>query len=69
MENVLTASLFSVQQESSVSRPQSPPVPARKNQLRAEGKSYLGNCLESTLKNFKCEVIRDSQKVSKIVFV
>lgn len=37
-DDILSASVMIVKQERSVSRAQSPPVPARKNQLRAEGR-------------------------------
>lgn len=37
-EDPLSLSVMTVKQERSVSRAQSPPVPARKNQLRAEGR-------------------------------
>ena len=37
-DDILSTSVMIIKQERSVSRAQSPPVPARKNQLRAEGR-------------------------------
>lgn len=53
-------------QESSMSGAQSPPVPARKNQLRAEGRQYTCN-LEAVYFFSHLRIITELQRVAKMV--